>query len=97
MSKSEWLEIRLVLNHLQFKRCIAYNYPGRNQEGQNIDIHEIRGPGRGLMFTDTGNDGNILACIGSVRKAISFSTKKNQSKWTLIEQYKQSKMHITKM
>jgi hypothetical protein len=21
------------------------------------------------MFTDTGNDGNILACIGSVKKA----------------------------
>ena len=57
-----------MLIHPQFKWCIAYNYSSRNQEGQNIDIHKIRGPGGGLMFTDTGNDGNILACIGSVKK-----------------------------
>jgi hypothetical protein len=53
------------------------------------------------MFTDTGNDGNILACIGSVKKSkksdAAFSTKKNQNKCTLIEQYKQKKVHIKKM
>ena len=53
----------------QFKRSISYNNPSRNQEGQHIDIHKIRGPGRRLVFTDTGNDGDILACISSVRKA----------------------------
>lgn len=62
------LELRLMPIHFKFKRHIAYNDPSRNQEGQHIDIHKIRGPGRGLMFTDTGNDGDVLACIGSVRK-----------------------------
>jgi hypothetical protein len=65
----DYSELRLLLVQFQFKRCISYNNPSRNQEGQHIDIHKIRGPGRRLVFTDTGNDRDILACISSVRKA----------------------------
>jgi hypothetical protein len=63
--------------YYKFKRCqctinskdITYYDPSRNQEGKHINIHKIRGPGRGLVFADTGDDGDVLACICAVRCA----------------------------
>lgn len=53
----------------------AYNNASWNQECQNIDVHEVRRPSRGLMFTDTSNNWYVLACIGSVQVQWKYEVK----------------------
>lgn len=64
-----------MLIQFGLKMQTAYNDPSRNQEGQHVDIHEIGGPGRGLMFADTSNNRDVLACIGSVKKKAGKNVK----------------------
>jgi len=42
----------------------------REQPNQPTQIKEIRWPGRGLMFTHTGNDRDVNLCVVCIPKGI---------------------------